>query len=323
MITKLVKIFKKKEISLLSKVIITLLFIYLINKTVSIEELKHLISLIKVPYILGVLFLSGLNLYLHVNRWIILLRYMELDYTKRSAWYSILWGTLLAFITPGRVGELFRGVGTVKGDGVDAMFGVILDKLFILSTVFVFGTLGALIQYFFLKTAVPDIIVKASIVISILGAILFIILYNGKMLSPNNKIALYFNKTVSGMHRLFRPAGLKTIAISIGAHFCLLLQSTILLMMFGCEGFFKLLISSSQGFGVLPFLSVSIGELGVREGAVTFFMENLNISCGNEISLKGAALGMSLIIVIVNLLLPSLVGLIWNLFRKNPTQENS
>lgn len=321
MITMLKKIIKSKQSSLIGKALITILFIYLINKTVSLEELKSLFSMIKLPHIVIVLSLGILNLYLHVNRWIIILRYMELDPDKRSAWYSILWGTLLAFITPGRVGELFRGVGTVKGNGVDAMFGVILDKLFILSTVFIFGTGAAVFQFFLLNRAVPAIIVKATFFIITLSTILFIILYNGKLLNQNNKVAVYFNKTVSGLHRLFRPAGLKTIGVSFGAHLCLLMQSTVLLVMFGCGNSIKLFIASAQGFGILPFLSFSIGELGVREGAVSFFMENLNISCGNEISLKGAALGMSLIIVIVNLLLPSLAGLLWNMFRKSPTQE--
>lgn len=317
------KTFLGKHTSTVIKVIITIVFLFIMNRTVSLTEFKSLLKHIKPIHILLVLLLSFFNLHFHVSRWIIILRYMELKPDKKSAWYSILWGTLLAFITPGRVGELFRGVGTVKGDSKDAMFGVVLDKLFILTTVFIFGTVGAIYQFSILGVLIPGVIVKSTFLVFVLALVLFVILFNGKVISNENHIAFFFNKTVAGLHRLFRPAGFKAMGLSFGAHLCLILQTVILLHMFGCFEFEKVLISAVQGYGILPFLSVSIGELGVREGAVSFFMENLNVVCNNEISLKGAALGMSLFIVIANLVLPSIAGLLWNLFKQNPLQENA
>jgi hypothetical protein len=67
---------------------------------------------------------------------------------------------------------------------------------------------------------------------------------------------------------------------------------------------------------VLLFFSFTIGNMGVREGSFNYFLSHLGIGVTTgAMSLTGVALGTSLIILIMNLVLPALAGLLWYSFR--------
>ena len=309
----------KKRVILLIKISVTLLFIAIINRTITAEELEAIPTYFSFAYFVPLLLLTFVGLWFHVMRWQIILRYMELNSSLPLAWKSILWGTLLAFVTPGRVGELFRGVGTVDGDKKDAMFAVVLDKIFILSTVFIFGIIATIINFFLFNIQLPTTMFNISIAIVILSVLIFILLYRGHLISEKSKLSIYFNKVVTGAHRVFAPSGIKAVLYSFLAHAILIIQTVLLLRMFGCGGGLKTLLAVVQAYAIMPFFAISIAELGIREGAVSYFINRASESCSGELTLTSATLAMSILIVVVNLMIPATVGLILMIFsnKKN------
>ena len=85
--------------------------------------------------------------------------------------------------------------------------------------------------------------------------------------------------------------------------------------MFGSEGFFDTMIASGQAYSFMLFFPFFIANMGIREYSFRMFL-----GCGRPpgaiSGLSRLAFGASTVILIVNIILPALIGLIWWIIEK-------
>jgi hypothetical protein len=307
------KITSNKIFQWILKIIFTLLFVYIVNKNV-LAKLNTILNSVTWQHISAAFFLSFAGLFFQVKRWEIILRFQNFPVNNYIPWKTILWGNLLAIITPGRVGEIFRGLEISKDRKTDSLFAVIIDKLFIIFTVLLTGLICILSIKWFLHIAITKEIKIFIITAFVVCSTGLFILFTGTVFDKKHAVTRYFNRVLKNIPRLFAPAGRRALVYSLAAHICLISQTVILLSMFGCK---NILINSSAvglAYGVMPFLSFTIGNMGVREGSFSFFLSYIGTEThNNTLSIEGISLGTSIIILFMNIVLPAFIGLMWYL----------
>lgn len=296
---------------LLLKIVATVVFVYLVNRSLNRYEIGRLIVHLSLRHWGGAFLLGCIGLYFQVKRWQIILRYQKLPAHERIVWKTILWGHFLAFITPGRAGEIMRGLPLTEDRKADSIFAVIIDKVFIIVTVFSAGILCIVLQLLFLHMEISPVVKTGiGIIVFLCGAGFFVLVTN-KMFDEKHLVSRYFNRLLKGLPRLLTPAGMRAMLYSCIAHGCLIAQTVILLSMFRCGPLFQVTLAAGQAYAIMPFLPFFIGNMGVREGAYVFFLKKIGLSSvPGELSIESAALATSLSILIINLLIPACLGLL-------------
>lgn len=309
------KLLKNKYFSWVWKITITVLFVYFVNRQNTMSELKSVVEYFSVYSIIAALFFSVAAFYFQVKRWEIILRFQEFSVDNNIALKTLLWGNLLAFITPARFGELFRGIQISSGKKGDSLFAVVIDKLFIIITVLVTGFICVAFQISVLKKSVNSDMYVFLVVAFVICAIGIFILSTGKLFDEKHLITRCFNKILTHLPRVFMPAGKKAVLYSLGAHACLLIQTVILLRMFNCGTVFVDLLAVGMAYAIMPFLPSPIGNMGVREGSYTFFLTYLGAVCAKgTLTIAVVCLSTSILIFFMNLLLPAFIGMFWYYF---------
>jgi len=304
-IEKIKKLNSNKYISLLVKVTITILFFITVNRKIEFSRLIELFSTIKIYAIFPVIIFGFLNILFHVGRWHLLLQTSKISDSKRVAWITILWGTLLAFITPGRVGELFRGNGIIASDSKKMFFSVLIDKIFTIVVLLIFGVVSFFIKELFYKSYVTNVefyFIVSLIAISII--VPFVI-----RLAPKIKFLRGVYNLLSDYKYLSVQDKWRVTLFSIAEYIALIAETVLLFRALGILNLKDCALSVLTAYAVMPFISVSIGGMGVREGSFAFFMNATAQYDVNQIAT--ASLGASLIILVVNLLIPSIIGGVW------------
>jgi hypothetical protein len=294
------------------KILITLLFIFFVNRKITAEEILVVARHLSLPHCAAALFFSLLGLWFQAKRWEIVLKFQEFEVADNLALKTLLWGNLLAFITPGRVGELFRGIHITPEKRVDSLFAVIIDKLFIVTTVLLTGLICIVLQRVVFHIPVSATMRWFIIVASLMCAAGFIVLSTGAVSGKVHLVNRFFSHIAVNLPRIFTPAGTRSLLYSIGAHAALIAQSVILLEMFGCGSLGVNTVAAGLAYGLMPFYSFTIGNMGVRENLFAVSLGNLGAVCEKpDLTLSAAALGVSVIILVMNLILPALAGLVW------------
>jgi hypothetical protein len=275
------------------KIAVTVFVIYLADRGLSKTQLGPLIGHMSfMPTALAIL-LGCACFYFQVIRWRIILRGAGIPVTGKTALRTMLWGSLLAFITPGRTGELFRATGLPATKKSQTVYAVLIDKMFAGGSVVAVGALCCMVMLFGKRPSCWGfwiIIIGATLAAA--GAGLAFRLRN---FSPLKK-AFRQLPTLKG-----RSLG-NVIACSIAAHALLLVQTAALFDMFGSRDFQANILAAGQSYAFMLFFPFFIANMGIREYAFGMFLGG---------ALVPAAFGASMGILAINIVLPALLGLGW------------
>src|SRR5690554_554956 len=102
---------KNKTVSFTFRLIITFLFFIIVNKNISLTQIKLLAERVCVWQLTITIVIGIVGLYFQMLRWKEILYSQKFPSSVSIAFKTLLWGHLLAFITPGRFGELMRAWG--------------------------------------------------------------------------------------------------------------------------------------------------------------------------------------------------------------------
>ena len=302
----------KKWLTWVFKIIITGIFVYFVNRKLSWHELTDMGAYLTVGHLVAAFICCLAGLFFQVKRWEIILRYQNFSIANNIALKTILWGNVLAFITPGRIGEIFRGLEINTHRRSDSILAVVVDKLFITLAVLFTGLIGILLQMLFVATALTTEMKQFVLAATITCAIAIAIALSPKVRERAGVFTHFITSIFKSLPRLFNPAGQRAIFYSFAAHGVLLCQTFILLHMFGVAVSLPVCIAIAQAYGVMLFFSFTIGNMGVREGSFYYFLSHLGVTAlQGAMSLKGLTLGVSLIILLMNLVLPAMAGMLW------------
>lgn len=308
---------KKPGVQRSLRIVITVAFVVFVNKSLRRSDLVDLLKVVTWLPLLVASMLGVVSILLQVLRWQVILRAHGLPATFVDALRTMLWGFLLAFITPGRIGELLRGVALDGKRRMETIVAVVEDRSFAIACTLCAGAISMVLLWLLYKTAVPRIVfVPTLLVLVCLPVVAVAVLTSGKRVGRQSVLGSWIGSACTyGKRLLTLPLG-RLLLLSTGIHLILLIQTALLMQMFSGWSLMQNGIIAGQVFSFMLFLPFFIANIGLREYAFTFFMHLVHPDAA-MLSVSVAALGISTTILIINIIAPAAVGLVWILFERH------
>ncbi len=296
------------------KIAITALVIYLVNKSLGKSQLSPLFHHIVLRTLVVSLILGCVGFYLQTRRWQLLLGNQGTRISFQTGIRTMLWGCLLAFATPGRLGEFFRGISIKPENKANAVYAVIIEKIYAGGTALIAGACGAIFSWVAFGALSPAqgsiIIVGGAVMAAILG-----IFFSKRIL--RNAFARFFrsralqNLTAFPFANFAIKAAAPIALLSIATHLVLLFQTAVLLDMFGSPGACANISIAAQAYAFMLFFPIFIANMGIREYSFGLFLGQLSVVYGLKAQVSAIAIGASMGILCINMILPAMAGLLW------------
>lgn len=297
----------KRVLVFLAKILVSVLVMIMLIKRVQTSEILSAFESAKLFCIFTALALLIPNIYIQYIKWRYLVRLVRPDVPNREVMQSLLAGFTFGFITPGRLGEFGRAFFISDCSWVKLLGVAFLDKLFAMAVVIFWGAIGLLFfisRQLYLYTMVP-VILFTLIALLVIYYILFhpeiikSFLYSLNIILPfRDKIKILMS-SLDNFHK--RQAIILTV-LNFSFYFIFLIQFYILVCAFEPAPIFKSSLAIFSTMLVKSMLPISLGDLGIRESAAVFFFGKIGI-------LHSTAFNASILLFLINLLIPSLVGL--------------
>lgn len=314
----------KKYLYFFLKILISVLVLSILIHKISLTDILVALESARKGFILFALLLLPANVFFQFKKWQLLLKIEKPQASQGEVIFSLLAGITLGFVTPGRLGEFGRAIFVRHAHWPRLLGFIAIEKLFALLMIYFFGFLGLI---YFLKTKMEyfHLVLLTSLFLVIFAIILFLLL-NPKILD-NLLGRMHFYSGRSEKIKQFTSAF--QAFSSFKAHrllgFCLaqtliyILQFSLLVNAFSSIAITKAFLAVGATMMVKSMLPIAIGDLGVRESAAVFFFNMLHVP-------GAAAFDASLLLFFINLLIPSIIGLILilkNRYISNTGNSNS
>jgi len=309
----------KTAILISAKVIIALgLLIYLIY-AVNFQEILTAIKQSNVYLITTAFLLSFVNIYLQFYKWKITTNVVLQENHNSKIWLSLFYGFSAGAFTPARIGEYFGRALVFKNHSVmQVTLATLLDKIFLLLIVAFFGSISSIlfIHYYYHVA----FYLKAGLFILVFALFYFFfwLIFNNRFwenvfftkIKDSIKLNWLFEK-VKILRKLDKKYATKMFLVSFLFYLCFLVQYSLLVAAFSNHNQFwnYLWAGNLMMFAKTIIPPVSLGELGIREGASVFFITQLGESASTGFN-------ASIFLFFINVLIPSLIGLTL-LLKKN------
>jgi uncharacterized protein (TIRG00374 family) len=297
-----------------------LLVVIIFRKINQNESVFGVLADANLLYVFFALILLAPHIFIAFLKWRYLLRISFPDISNKDSFGSLLFGITLGMVTPGNIGELGRGLFFQDKSKMVITGLAVIDKL---TNFLVMGTLGFFsINVFLFNQLKLSENITALIIIG--GAILMLFLWvttfkNNWVRFLVKKILDRFpeNSQIRAFLAAFKQINHKNVFVILVLTFIwfsiIILQYHILI-----SGFTKIeLVRSFQGVTAAiftkMFLPLSFGGLGIREGVTVFYFSLLNIS-------KAAVFNTSLIIFLINFIIPAVIGF-YHVLRLNRSKK--
>ncbi len=310
----------KTVIILFAKVIIAFgLLIYLIN-SVNLNEIISAIKNADVIFLSAAFTLSILNIWLQFYKWKLTSNVILHEDRKSKIWLSLFFGFSAGVFTPARTGEYFgRALAYKDKSLLNVTLATLLDKLFLLIIVAFIGSLSSILFIHYYYNITFYITIALFLTVFILFYILILIIFNAEFwnnflfqkISNSKRLKWLFEK-VKHFHSLDKRYAVKMIFASFLLYTCFIIQFALLASAFSEQNNFPGYIWAANlvMFAKTIIPPVSFGELGIREGASVYFIKQVG-------GTASTGFNASIFLFLINLLLPSLLGLILLLKRNN------
>lgn len=263
-------------------------------------------------FLLFAFLLLPVNLGLQFVKWNILSKKYFGITEKRKVWYSIFYGISGGIFTPMKSGEYFARALPYKNVKIlDVILATIVDKLI---PIFFAILIGGTFFIIFLKSLIGFSIETTFGLIIIYKITILIPLYfmfgdTATSIKFRNwlKSKKYFEKILSRI-AFIKTLDQKTLVliviISLLYHLTFTSQMALLLIAFSGLSNFALFFFAANLiiFAQIVIPPIALGEVGVREGAAVYFLQNLGF-------LGAVGFNAAISLFFINLLIPSIIGL--------------
>jgi uncharacterized protein (TIRG00374 family) len=302
----------KDFILLTAKIIIAFGLLVYIVLTVNFSEILNAIKQANIYLIIASFLLSFLNIYLQFYKWKITANVVLKENHNSKIWLSLFYGFSAGVFTPARVGEYFgRAVAFKNKSLLQVTLATLLDKVFLLLIVTFFGSLSSILFVYFHYQVAIYLTTGLFIVVFALFYFFALLIFNDRFwdnvlfakLRDSIKLHWVFEK-IKIFRKLDKKYATKMFFISALFYSCFLIQYALLIMSISHHYDFMDYIwaGNLMMFAKTIIPPVSIGELGIREGASVFFITQIGLSASTGFN-------ASILLFFINLLIPSLIGL--------------
>ena len=311
---------KNKTIILVSaKIFIAAGFLLYLISSINFSEI---VSAAKRADILLLVLASVLvlpNIYLQFYKWKITANVVLQENHNSKIWLSLFYGFSAGVFTPARIGEYFGRAIVFKNHSVlQVTLATLLDKLFLLLLVAFFGSISSILFIHYYYNVTFYLTTGLFILVFALFYLFFWMIFNDRFwdnvlftkLRDSIKLHWLFEK-IKVFRNLDKKYSTKMLLISFLFYVCFLIQYAVLVGAFSNHSHYleNLWAGNLIMFAKTIIPPVSLGELGIREGASVFFITMLGESAS-------VGFNASIFLFFINILVPSLIGLIL-LLKKN------
>lgn len=259
-------------------------------------------------YIYLAFFLVIPNIYIQYYKWKFLLKLVKPNVTAKESLYSLLAGFTFGFITPGRVGEFGRAFFIKDCSWVKLMGLAFIDKFFSLSIVIFSGAIGLLsliaAQLHF-YAFLPILLFTISALLLLRYLLIHPELFKNFLYRIN--IILPFREKIkllsSSFDNFHKQQALKLLGFSLLFYVIFFSQYYLAALAFEQVPALNIFKAVAATLLVKSMLPISLGDLGIRESAAVFFFGKIGAN-------STTAFNASILIFMINILFPSLLGLV-------------
>lgn len=303
----------------LIKIIIASGLLYYLITWINYDEIIEAFSNANIYLISLVVILGLLNIYLQYLKWKITTLVILNNSDDKKVIYSLFQGFSAAVFTPARIGEYF-GRALVFSDKsfLRVTLATLLDKFFPLLMVSFFGSLSSILFVHYFYGVSIYITISLFIVLLVLFYLIILLIFDQgfwdnflfNKLKGSKRFSNYFDKFLF-LRTLDRNYSAKMIFLSFLFYTCYIIQFAILAAAFSHNNYILNYIWSGNlvMFSKTIIPPISFGELGIREGASVFFIQQFGESAS-------VGFNASIFLFFINVLIPSLIGLLF-IFKKN------
>jgi len=264
-------------------------------------------------FIVGGLFAFFVHYFCIYLRWhYVLIKVGNYNLSFRFILRSLLGGNALGLLTPGRLGELARGVFFQKEQFWQVSGLSVIDKGYAHIVSIFLGVLGLWllgIEELGLTSGNKYLLYVLITLLVSVGAVLvarprlFSYIIEKSVYVLPKKWRKYGISLSENLKRLTKRESLMLALISLIINLTSFLEFYILLRAFTDTGIINAFIAFESAYLTVNFLPFSFSDLGIREGVRIFFFSLVGVSAA-------AVFNASLIMFFINSLLPSAVGLV-------------
>ena len=295
-----------------AKVVIALGLLCYLVYAVNFEEILTAIKLANIYLIAVAFLLCFVNIYLQFYKWKITANIVLQENHNSKIWFSLFYGFSAGVFTPARIGEYFGRAIVFKNHSLlRVTLATLLDKLFLLLLVAFFGSISSILFIHYYYGVTIYLTAGLFLLVFALFYLFFWMIFNDKFwdnvlftkLRDSIKLHWLFEK-VRVFRKLDKKYATKMLLISFLFYICFLIQYAVLVAAFSNHtNYFEYLWAGNLiMFAKTIIPPVSLGELGIREGASVFFITILGESAS-------VGFNASIFLFFINVLIPSLIGL--------------
>ncbi|MCB0278080.1 MAG: flippase-like domain-containing protein [Calditrichaeota bacterium] len=286
------------------------LIIYLVKTINEHQDIIPILQKVDEKWIFFAIIIMVPNILLQAWKWWILIRNVKSDLSFWSACGSTLGGMSLGILTPGRIGELGKGLFLDQVEKWQITGLALLDRVFNMAAIMIFGLIAYL--YILKELYLASMFIYIPIALTILILFVFFIYF---LLNPEILRAAYnrfeqlhrFKEQTklffSSLRTLKRRTVTQVLLISCLFQVVVGIQFYMLIVAFEPSlSFAEGLVGSFSTVLTKAVLPISIADLGIRETAADFFF-------GLFVNNRAAIFNGSIILFMINVLFPSILGI--------------
>jgi len=309
----------KSTIIILVKIIIAAgLLTYLINH-VDPDEIITAVREANLWFVFAAFLLLFLNIYLQYWKWEVVCRKVLGISDKKKIITSLFYGFSAGSFTPGRIGEYFGRAILFRDKSIsDVTVATLIDKAIPLLIIAFTGALSSILFIHFYYHVTVFITASLFIFVFVLSYIFLYLILNPSIWKntivskiKKSKKLVFLVEKLSIIKKIDKSVSYRVAYISALFFICILLQYVLLASAFSHHFNFM----NYLWVGVLIFFAksiippVSIGDLGIREGASVFFISFVG---------ENGSIGFNaaIFLFLINILIPAIIGMLL-LFQKN------
>mgnify|MGYP001183659225 CR=1 FL=1 len=309
----------KTALLIAAKVFIAAGFLLYLISSIDFNEIINAAAQADVSLVVVASLLLIPNLYFQFYKWKITANVALAESSKSKIWLSLFYGLSAGVFTPARVGEYFGRAIVFKNKSlISVTLATLLDKIFLLLIVAFFGAISSILFIHFHYKAEFYLTLSLFMVVFSVFYFFLLMIFNDKFwnsllfekLKNSKKLEWLFNK-IAVFRKLDREYAVKMLIISLLFYLCFLIQYALLVAAFSNNSnyWYYIWAGNLMMFAKTVIPPVSLGELGIREGASVYFLTILGESAS-------VGFNASIFLFFINVLIPSLIGFIL-LMKKN------
>jgi uncharacterized protein (TIRG00374 family) len=301
---------KKKLLLFLKSLITAVLIIYIYQTINKHQNILSTLNNTDIKWLSFAILLVIPNLLLQGIKWHILVKNIAPDITAWASFSSVLGGMTLGLITPGRLGELGKGLfldhiekwqitGLALVERIISMFAIMFCGIISLIYILVFHYEADLLFY-----------LPLCIMLFLMLLLIFFLLFNPLIiklwyykLKRINRLSNILNNFSMAFKQVKAKSLLVVFIYSVIFQFLVALQFYLFVKSYDQNlQFFDGIISSFSSILTKAMLPISIGDIGVREYAADYFFSMF-------LNNRAAIFSGSISLFFVNVFFPAILGL--------------